>query len=397
MSEPEAPETAAAAPSQSHARGVLARRLTDIVCLPTSQITPQERHITGDLLIEMLRDGDLALRTRCARRVAALSDAPTALMRYLCRDDVDVARPLLQDSEALAPSDLVATARAAGIEHRVLIAQRREVDELVADALVDFREPAVLEALMRNQGAALSAPSIERMVADSRDQLQYAALLARRAELRPSQAFAMFWWSDADTRRALLRRFAVDRHMLQEATTDVFAMAAAEGWTDPVARKALQFIERRQRNRAAVDKSQYDSLEAAIDAAASHGLDRNLAEEISYLAGVKPTCGAQILGDLGGEPVGVLCKGAGLKREYFARLWTAMRRNAEETDEVWARAVETFDSLSHDKAQTVLRYWNWSLTSAFSPTIAHALELEGEDADEFSAAERTARLVFGRR
>jgi len=49
----------------------------------------------------------------------------------------------------------------------------------------------------------------------------------------------------------------VSREILQDAASDVFAMAVAEGWTDPLSRKALQFIERRQRNRAAIDKSPF--------------------------------------------------------------------------------------------------------------------------------------------
>jgi len=46
----------------------------------------------------------------------------------------------------------------------------------------------------------------------------------------------------------------------------------------------------------------------------------------------------------------------------------------------------------------VLRYWNWSLSSAFSPgAIRQAQEL-GNPANEdveYSTSQRTARLVFG--
>ena len=72
-------------------------------------------------------------------------------------------------------------------------------------------------------------------------------------------------------RRAVLQRFAVSREVLQDSVEDLFAVAAAEGWSDPVTRKALQFIERRQRNRAAIDKSPYSGLEDAV-AAASGGV-----------------------------------------------------------------------------------------------------------------------------
>ena len=86
----------------------------------------------------------------------------------------------------------------------------------------------------------------------------------------------MFWWSEPDCRRSILQRFAVSREVLQEAAGDVFAMATEEGWQDPLSRKALQFIERRQRNRAAIAKSPFDSLDQAV-ASAQTGLTRETA------------------------------------------------------------------------------------------------------------------------
>ena len=65
----------------------------------------------------------------------------------------------------------------------------------------------------------------------------------------------------------------------------------------------------------------------------------------------------------------------------------------------FAQVAETYELLTVAKAQTTLRYWNWSLSSAFSPTQTHLQEHLQEPANEeaaFSAAQRTARLVFGR-
>src|SRR5690606_13072040 len=113
-----------------------------------------------------------------------------------------------------------------------------------------------------------------------------------------------------------------ERQEMIALCSDVFEMAAAEGWQDSVARKALQMIERRQRNRAAIDRSPYDSLEGAVQAAAVSGMEAKIAQEIGYLSGIKPVTAAKILSDPGGEALAVLCKATGLKREYLATLWT---------------------------------------------------------------------------
>ncbi|MNE69539.1 hypothetical protein D3C80_1652690 [compost metagenome] len=57
--------------------------------------------------------------------------------------------------------------------------------------------------------------------------------------------------------------------------------------------------------------------------------------------------------------------------------------------------------LAVDRAQTVLRYWNWSLSSALTPTLLQAIREGDEDLiDEYSAPERAAMLAladnFGR-
>ena len=158
-------------------------------------------------------------------------------------------------------------------------------------------------------------------------------LLLRRPELRPNHAYVLFWWADAECRRQILQRFAVSREVLQEAAGDVFPLAAEENWQDDLTRKALQFIERRQRNRAAIEKSPYASLEDAI-AAAEPGLTREIAEEIAYLSGVKPMTGAKIMTDPGGEGLAVLCKATGLPRAVAA---LALARPAPARDHLGRR------------------------------------------------------------
>jgi uncharacterized protein (DUF2336 family) len=220
-----------------------------------------------------------------------------------------------------------------------------------------------------------------------------------RRELRPSQAYVMFWWCEAEARRTILQRFAVSREVLQDAAGDVFAIAAAENWSDPASRKALQFIERRQRNRAAIEKSAYESLEEAVRQAQA-GLTREIAEEISYLSGIKPMTGAKILADDGGEPIAILCKATGLPKAAVRAIWRGLRR--PETDATGAflppleRVMITYDSIAVDRAQTVLRYWNWSLSSALTPALLQAIrEGETEPLDGFSVPQRAAMLALG--
>jgi uncharacterized protein (DUF2336 family) len=390
----DAPETPA-----PRSRTTLLKRLTDVVCLPSSRVNTFERAMTADLLVEMLGEASVAERTRIARRMCQLMDAPNNLLRRLLLDEVEVARPLLEDSNALSDADLVAVVMNAETEHRRLVARRRDLAEIVGEALLERAEPGVILTLLRNDTAKLSQPTMDVIVAASRDEPGLIAHILRRRELRPSQAYVMFWWADSEARRTILQRFAVSREVLQDTAGDVFPIAAAEGWQDDSSRKALQFIERRQRNRAAIEKSPFESLEDAVRQAQA-GLTREIAEEISYLSGIKPMTGAKIMADDGGEPIAILCKAAGLPKAAVRAIWRGLRRPETDGQGNFLPALErvmiTYDSMAVDRAQTVLRYWNWSLSSALTPALLQAIrEGETEPLDGFSVPQRAALLALG--
>ena len=390
--------TPLAAPGR--ARLALIKRLADVCCLPSSRVNAFERAMTADLLVEMLREASPRDRERVSRRLASLQDIPTRLLRLLLRDDIEVARPLLENDTRLCEADLIDCVRQAGPEHRLLIARRRELGELLCEALVEAGETAVIEVLLKNPGALLSADAVDGLVAASQAEPTFISGLMRRSELRPAHAYVLFWWSEPEQRRAILQRFAVSREVLQEAAGDVFSLAADENWQDPLVRKALQFVERRQRNRAAIARSPYASLDEAV-ADAQAGMTRDSAREIAFLAGIKPTTAAKIFTDPYGEPIAILCKATGLPRSAVMALWKALRRIDIDTTGEMApslqRTLYIYDMMAVDRAQTVLRYWNWSLSSALTPALVRAIR-EGDDSliDEYSQPQRAAMLALAK-
>jgi len=389
-------------PADTSVRRQLAKRLSDVICIPASQLTPQERHMAGDVLVELLRDADITLRESVAKRLVMLNEAPRTILVILAKDDIQVARHVLEESNSLSDSDLIQIARKVSGAHRKVIAKRRKVSDSVVDAIVEFLEEDVVEALLKNKGASFSETALQRILTVSRSHQPYVSLLVKRDELRPSHGLTMFWWASSENRKKILHRFAVTRNILQESCEDLFPKAAGEGWSDAGVRKALQFIERRQRNRAALERSEFDTLEQAIEATVATGLTRKLTEEISYISGIKPATGAQILTDKTGEAIAVLCKAPGLKREYVEKLWLALKRPVHDVNgEIHpslARVIQTYDVISTDKAQTVLRYWNWSLTASLNADVLrHIKDGVIPREEEYGAAAITAALVFGNR
>ncbi|MEO0465439.1 MAG: DUF2336 domain-containing protein [Pseudomonadota bacterium] len=381
------------------ARRTLLKRLIDVVAMPSSNLPPQDRSMGSDILLELLFGATQDEIRLCARRLSDKSEAPRRLLRFLAAAPIDSARYILEDNLGIEEADLAHVATVATHEHRKLIAQRKNVGPMLAEVLIDFSEPDVVQALLRNREARISDLGLDGILKLSREHDSLCGMLLSRPELTPAHAMAMFWWSDEETRLAILNRHAAERLDLIEACGDIFPMLAEEGWQDAVTRKALSLIERRQRNRAAIAKSEFVNLEHAVEVAAKDGMSSTFAQEIGYLAGVKPITIAKLLSDVGGEGLAVLCKATGMKVAYLKLLWKALRRR--ETDEAgdltpdFKRVLYCYQVLTVARAQTVLRYWNWSLSSAYSPGQGEINENEDPEQAILSAARRTARLVFG--
>ncbi len=400
MTDLSSPETL---PRTGRAREALFKRLLDLVAMPGTRIAHQDRSMVGDILLDMLLHATNRERMMCAARLAQTRECPRRVLRYLCQCDIEIARPVLEQNESLDAVELNEIAMTGSPEHRLVIARRKTVPASVVDLLGQNGEPHIVRELLGNVGAVFPEQTLDTIVMRSREEESFCALLIERLEIRPSQALSMFWWADGPTRRKILQRQTADRLQVIDTCKDVFELAAEERWQDPVARKALQLIERRQRNRAAAERSPYGSLEGAINAAAIDGMNAQVAQEIGYLSGLKPVTVAKILSDKGGEGLAVLCKATGLKREFLQVLWAALKRPFEISEGVvhpqFVIVADTYEYLTVAKAQTTLRYWNWSLSSAFSTEAMDAANASGTPANEgspFSASQRTARLVFGR-
>ncbi|HEX5008679.1 MAG TPA: DUF2336 domain-containing protein [Hyphomonadaceae bacterium] len=374
--------------SDGFARRTLLRRLMDVVALPASRGNYQDRAIAGDILLEMLIESDVASRELCARRLQEMSQAPKRLLRFLALDAPHVAQLILSDNKAFDDADLVHIVQNGASPHRVAIAHRKDIGPAVATAIAETGDIAAMRALLDNNQSKLSERSVDLMTSASRKARDLTPLLILREEVRPAHALAMFWWAEAAERRHILLRFSAERTLLLEMCADIFRHAAGEGFSDPVVRKALQVIERRQRNRAAIEKSPYENLEGAVSAAVVSGMDQQMMTEIAYLSGIKPTTAERIFQDPGGEGVAILCKATGLKRGFLKDLWTALGRARDGDDDMdFNRVSEIYETIAVAKAQTVLRYWNWSLSSAYSP---EEIEAQDEDPDAFA---RTLRMI----
>ena len=106
-------------------RPTLVRVLTDLYVQKPAHSAEEERHYT-ELALRLIDSVDLATRVTIAKKIAAYAGAPPAVARRLARDVIEVAEPILRNSQVLTTAEIDAVVRDFGTSHAAIIAERRE-------------------------------------------------------------------------------------------------------------------------------------------------------------------------------------------------------------------------------------------------------------------------------
>ena len=111
----------------------------------------------GEVIGRLADEIEVAARTQLAKRLARFDRAPVNIIHKLAFDDeIEVAGPVLRESERLEPYALIANVCLKGQTHMLAITQRKSIDESVTDVLVTRGNQEVVQSVVNNNGARLS-------------------------------------------------------------------------------------------------------------------------------------------------------------------------------------------------------------------------------------------------
>ena len=363
-------------PSRGHSpREVLVRKLADIVVLPATRISANERSLVADILLQALDKADEDIRLEVSHRIARVAEAPNALLRMLLLDEPRVAEPIIRRVEPLPEALLIECAHGGVTAHREMIARRLDLTASLADVVLGYGEADVARLLLRRDEFQLSPTAIDILVSRSTADHEMQALLLRRRELEPAHGFMMFWWVNGESRKRILARFSLDRSIVQDAVQDLYPRVFRGEGADPFVKDILTMLDRRHRPRGV--NGEPISMDVVIKtlAAARKYPAQEIIHAVGMIAGVSRELVARILRDPGAEPFAVMCKSLGMPRaEFFAVIG---RKDAEhpQTPERAEELLGIFDSMARDYARAVVRYWDWDA----NPRIARITRLLGLD------------------
>jgi len=183
----------------------------------------------GEIIGRLADEIEVAARVRLANKLAPSNNAPVNVITKLAFDDsIEVAGPVLRQSERLDAKLLVENARTKGQQHLLAISKRKSIPDEVTDVLVARGNSEVATSVAANSGASLSGSGFLNLVKRSEND----SILAEHVGLRkdiPRHLFQQLISKASDeVKRKLARERPEMGSQVQTAVTAVTGMIHAK-------------------------------------------------------------------------------------------------------------------------------------------------------------------------
>lgn len=336
-------------------RNRLVEGLGELYFAKLDDIGADERAQMAEILRQLIREVELAVRRRLAERFAEEPEAPLGLVRALANDAAEVAYPILKASPVLEDAELIRIIRERTMQHRYAIAQRASLSEPVGDALFSTGNTGVIQTLIANHGAALSPATMAILVETSRNVESLRSPLLERRELTSELARRMYWWVSAALRKHIAANFDIDSTELDSKIVDTVRELIGEQAARELPADGMDALAQKLAERGEI------TADLLIATLRQH--QTSLFEALfARLVGLKKTMVRRFIMETGGESLAIACRAATLYKHEFTTIFL-LSRSARPGEKVvdpgeLARAVAFYDKITPDTARKVVERWH---------------------------------------
>jgi len=338
-------------------RRALTHSIGDLFSDSKTVLTDRERALMADILRKLIRECEMAVRRDLSERLAKAGNPPHDLILALANDAIEVAQPILTQSEVLRDIELIQIIRHRTQQHQLAIAMRRSVSEYVADALVETGNVDVIKTLLENQDARISEATLEYLAEESQRVDSYQEPLINRQDLNPELAKRMYLWVSAALRQHILEHFDVNPGQLDDHLEGVAEAISNNPQQHPEPVAATQSATALASQLAKQKRITPDFLIQVLRQG-EIALFEALFGEISGLPAPRLQ---RVLYDSGGDGLALTCRALEMHKSSFATIFLLSRKRAAGQTVVnprdLARALQLFDRANPQDAKQVLKMW----------------------------------------
>lgn len=224
------------------------RRVTDLFVFGSSHFSGDHIAVFDGVFSHLVADIEQSARAALAERLAPIPNAPPKLIRQLAFDDaIEVAGPVLMQSEQLDNVSLVENANTKSQQHLLAITKRKALAETVTDVLVERGGRDVALSVAQNAGAKFSETGYVRLVKRSERDDELARSVGSRPEIPRHHFLKLLSTASKAVRMALEGAHPEHareiQHVVAKVTTEIQEKAAANSRDYAAARARIQTLQ----------------------------------------------------------------------------------------------------------------------------------------------------------
>jgi uncharacterized protein (DUF2336 family) len=180
------------------------RRVTDLFIDGAVDLSNEQIGLFDDVFQCLMHQIETSAKVLLANRLAPVDTAPPLTIRTLAYDDlIEVAAPVLSQSERLDDDTLIETARSKSQAHLMAISTRRVLSGAVTDVLVLRGNDEVIQSTINNSGAEFSERGFTRLIDRAEDDDDLATCIGLRPTI-PRHLYLKLIAKASETVRARL-------------------------------------------------------------------------------------------------------------------------------------------------------------------------------------------------
>lgn len=147
-------------------------------------LTEGETRSLADAILSLLvKDVEQSVRQALTETVAFSPNLPAPIVNRLARDEIDIARPILEQSPVLSDDELAEIVHTHAMQYALAVAGRDHLSEGLSDILAEMGDAEVTARLVDNHGAVLSTKTLQRIAQDCQGDPTIQDRLIRRPAL----------------------------------------------------------------------------------------------------------------------------------------------------------------------------------------------------------------------
>src|SRR4051812_278130 len=321
-------------------------------------------------LLEILHPfASVEARLELAYATANASFAPPNLAQLLAQDDIEIASLILFQSESLGGAELLALAE--DPERAMIIAARRALPMMVADALMRRADPDLTRVLLKNETIKLSIPAMADAIEMARGDVDLQQRIAKRPELMEEAGIGMSEWADPAVRAALVERFELaPAGDIAARLRNLISLGIESGSPlEPDFTGAMRVpAAAPEQVGMPLPDARFRLLPRLMVETLRRG-ERAMAEAMfAKMADLPIALVQRFVKESNGESIAVAARAIGMAREEFATIYLLWRIAQSQDGMVAAGALggalDLFDTIPQDRVEVEISHWRRSSAAA---------------------------------